>query len=612
MTGTKGRISGANLGRVDGAFDHGVITSGMYSPSDNLKMAARKSNYYVNSISGRYTEYYDPTRSGNFYDAFFSSDGTKAVFLVDGYVQVCSLSEPYGQPSSPSSDYNLDTLYGSTGTWYTITFSNDGLYLFSSNSDDDYPQTFSLATAFDASSIHCIGKDVRMLPFISNDTGSTETGMTGHEFGNSGLKLYTVGTSLDRIAQYTLTTAYDVSTASYDGYKLINSINPLPSSVTWKPDGTKFFMTDYSNDEVHEISVSTNWDVTSTITLENSFDVSGQETSPRDVRFKPDGTMMFVVGITGDSVDAYTLSTAWDVSTASFQKTRSLSAQNSSPRGLDFSPDGTRMVVAGQTDDQILSYTLSTAWDIATETYNGDYHTSPYGVPSAFVQNGNEFNSKGISVFSPVSVRFINNGNGISVLDNHVSSSSYYAKVVNYTLGQAYNPLSITDGLLLDYRTQETSDSDIVYDIKFNADGTKVYVVNNYEHKIYQWTLVTPFTVSSNNYGMTYDGASVSFGASNMGGETALRAIAFNPEMDRLFVLGATMDKIFEYELGTPGDVTENLSVYKAVYSVKQRVDSENVNADEMLSPAFLEWTSSGFIAGGIYADKAYKINFVN
>lgn len=59
------------------------------------------------------------------------------------------------------------------------------------------------------------------------------------------------------------------------------------------------------------------------------------------------------------------------------------------------------MIVAGSTDDEILSYTLSTAWDIATETYDGVYDTSPYGVPSAYIASGGgEVNSKaGLSVF---------------------------------------------------------------------------------------------------------------------------------------------------------------------------------------------------------------------
>ena len=65
------------------------------------------------------------------------------------------------------------------------------------------------------------------------------------------------------------------------------------------------------------------------------------------------------------------------------------------------------MIVAGNTDDEILSLHIKHSMDIATETYDGVYDTSPYGVPSAYIASGGgEVNSKaGLSVFSPVSVR---------------------------------------------------------------------------------------------------------------------------------------------------------------------------------------------------------------
>jgi hypothetical protein len=46
--------------------------------------------------------------------------------------------------------------------------------------------------------------------------------------------------------------------------------------------------------------------------------VSAQETQPDDVAFNTDGTKMFIVGRNGDDVNEYTLSTGFDVSTASF------------------------------------------------------------------------------------------------------------------------------------------------------------------------------------------------------------------------------------------------------------------------------------------------------
>ena len=47
--------------------------------------------------------------------------------------------------------------------------------------------------------------------------------------------------------------------------------------------------------------------------------IYSQETYPRDVTFNNDGTKMFVIGATDDAIDYYTLSTAYDTSTATHQ-----------------------------------------------------------------------------------------------------------------------------------------------------------------------------------------------------------------------------------------------------------------------------------------------------
>ena len=612
MVRSRGRISGSNLSRVDDPDAHTWISGGIYNPTDNLMLSGKKDGSYLSSLSARWESYIDPNTAGNCYGVTFSPDGMQCFVVAADYLETYSLSEPYGTPTYVSKvSLDSDTYFGSTATWYFGTFSSDGMYFYSSNSDDDYPQTFSLSSAYDISSSSLIGmgRDVKMLPFIANDTGSNELYMYGHEFGNGGLKMYTVGSGLDRIAQYTLSTAYDVTTASYDGYKHINSINSAPSSITWKPDGTTFYMTNFSGDDVHQISVATNWDVTSTTTLVNTFAVNTEELVPMDVRFKTDdGTKMFVIGTSGDGIDTYTLSTGWDISTASHTAFDSLSAQNTVPNGLDFSPDGTKMVVAGETDDELLYYTLSSAWTISSKTYVGLYDTSPYGVPSARQYSSTlYFQYSGFSIVGPRSVRYINDGDGVSLLDGLVSSSNYYTKVVNHTLGESYNALSIIDGLLLDYRTQEGSSNDIVYSMKFNNDGTKVYVVNLVDDKIYQWTLDIPYAFSSTNYGMTYDGRTAV-----LSGETILRNMSFNDTGDRLFIIGAANDAIFEYSVSIPFDVTSTLTELSR-YSVLNQVESENdVNATQETSPVGLFWTNSGLFFSGINKDEVQKINFVD
>jgi len=89
----------------------------------------------------------------------------------------------------------------------------------------------------------------------------------------------------------------------------------------------------------------------------NSFDVSGQDTVPKGVAFNTDGTRMFVVGVGSDSVHQYSLTTGFDVATASFSGTSfDVSGQTTGPTGVTFNPDGTRMFVIGLETDSVFAY----------------------------------------------------------------------------------------------------------------------------------------------------------------------------------------------------------------------------------------------------------------
>ena len=66
------------------------------------------------------------------------------------------------------------------------------------------------------------------------------------------------------------------------------------------------------------------------------FYCSAQETHQEDVAFNTDGTKMFIVGNAGDDVNEYTLSTGFDVSTASFVDSFSVSAQEIDPEDIAF------------------------------------------------------------------------------------------------------------------------------------------------------------------------------------------------------------------------------------------------------------------------------------
>ena len=182
-----------------------------------------------------------------------------------------------------------------------------------------------------------------------------------------------------------------------DGYDLANAEPPvygrfsvaaqeaIPTGIFFKPDGAKMYVTGQSGDDVNEYDLSTVWDITSASYLQN-FSVSAQEASPTDVFFKPDGTKMYVTGSSGGDVNEYDLSTAWDVTSASYLQNFSVAAQEAAPTGVFFKPDGTKMYVIGLTGDAVRQYSTGFAGD-ATFTYPASVKW-PAGTPPTAPADG--------------------------------------------------------------------------------------------------------------------------------------------------------------------------------------------------------------------------------
>ena len=84
---------------------------------------------------------------------------------------------------------------------------------------------------------------------------------------------------------------------------------------------------------------------------------------------------MFLTGYNGKDVNEYTLSTGFDVSTASFVDSFSVSSEESAPTGLAFNDDGTKMFVSGKTGDDVNEYTLSCAYKVTSSSTCDDPST---------------------------------------------------------------------------------------------------------------------------------------------------------------------------------------------------------------------------------------------
>ena len=209
----------------------------------------------------------------------------------------------------------------------------------------------------------------------SKNITDQDTFPQGVFFKTDGSKMYVIGTENDKIYQYSLSTPWDVSTATYDNkFYDISGQNTMPQDIFFKPDGTKMYMVGNIGHIIYQYSLSTPWDIETANYDDKSCDVTEQETSPQGVFFKSDGSKMYVAGIFNGAIYQYSLSTSWDVSTASYDsKFCSVISQDPSPTGVFFKSDGSKMYVVGFNNNRVYQYSLSSAWDISTATYNNKY-----------------------------------------------------------------------------------------------------------------------------------------------------------------------------------------------------------------------------------------------
>jgi len=206
---------------------------------------------------------------------------------------------------------------------------------------------------------------------VSFSVSGQESNATDVFFRPDGLKMYVIGTSSSNAHEYDLSTAWNVSSAEHSASLLISAPASVPTAMFFRADGLKMYVVGLSNDTVYQYTLSTPWSITTASYESISFSVTTEEQSPQSVFFKPNGLSMYVLGTAADAVQQYTLSNAWDVSSAAHLQSFSIFDQEEISRGLSFVGDGSRMFVVGSNSDNVNEYNLSTPWDISTAVYVG-------------------------------------------------------------------------------------------------------------------------------------------------------------------------------------------------------------------------------------------------
>ena len=456
------------------------------------------------------------TDKGN---VFFKPDGTK--FYIQSYASDtiteynCSTPWDISTGSASGNSYNYSP---PISTSYSFSISNDGKFLFIAALASTVYK-YSLTTPWDISTATAVS-NFSTLGQIAVNT------CAGFMLKDDGTKMYVgrVDNSgySDRVYQYSTgyaltTNTLDLSTGSVFEITPTSNIqvglsNPAASGTvsqgTLLLDGVA---------EGYDLSVAAYDSV--------SFSVNSQDINPLDIAFNTDGTKMYIMGSTSDSVFQYSLSTGFDLSTASYDSVSfNVSSQDTNPRKLSFNNDGTKLYIFGTITDTVYQYSLSTAFDLSTTSYDSvsfnaaSQATNPYGL--AFNSDGTKMYLGGGTVF------------------------------YQYSLSTAFD-LSTTsyDSVSFSVNSQDSDAPDLT----FNNDGTKMYVVGTSNDNVYQYSLSTAFDLST----ASYDSVSFSIGSQN----DAPTALAFSNDGTKMYIVGNINDTIYQYSTGSAYTVTYDSAI---------------------------------------------------
>ena len=218
-------------------------------------------------------------------------------------------------------------------------------------------------------------------------------------------------------------------------------------------------------------------------------------------------------------------STLWNVAGATYDSVSfSVAAQSTAPFSIFIKPDGTILFVLDQGTGIVYQYPLLTPWVISSADA-GSVVSFSTGHTGGTISS-TTFSSDGTKLYT---------------------SGSPPETVLQYTLSTPWDVTTAGSSITYDASAQVTNNFTI--SVEFNTTGTKMYLLVFNTKTIFQYTLSTPWDISS---GVTYDNIS----------KLLVGALANNPQSLTLkpdgtqILIAGFFNTITQLDLGTAFDIS--------------------------------------------------------
>jgi hypothetical protein len=408
-----------------------------------------------------------------------------------------------------------------------IAFTGDGVivYLF------DYNQRkilqYTLLTP----------QDISTAVYSREYSFNTQPSESGRSFAinPNGTTMYYVHAAKKTIDQYTLSTPADISTASYTG-KSFGFANQTAGAIgiTFSDDGSKMYLGSSvsGNQNFYQYTLSTPWEI-NTAQFTTSFNTLAQDSLPVDIEFNDTGTRMFILGQQGQNprVLQYTLSTPWNISTASYNKSFNISAQTGgSPFGITFAYSGSKLFAVAA--NSVFQYNVDTAeaisWNLDLFTYANMFDATPQVTQGALAA---------ISFDDTGSILYI-----LNITDNS------HGKILQYTLSTPWNVNSAT------YTGVSFINVTTRCGMFFKPGGNTMYTLDA-SGVVYEYDLFIPWNIGSVSYSSrSFNANVITVSRPNGVLQGYLQNITFSTGGTKMYITDQL--RIYQYDLSTAWDIT--------------------------------------------------------
>jgi|TARA_R110000796_G_scaffold50451_9_gene119318 DNA-binding beta-propeller fold protein YncE len=209
--------------------------------------------------------------------------------------------------------------------------------------------------------------------------GGVEGIAQGISIVDSGAEMYISGSAApDALYQYTLSTPWDITSATYTASVATPSSATNTTGIYMKEDGLKVYFCDSSANAIYMMTLSTAYDIT---TATQTDIISSQDSAVTGIFFRDNGLELYEVGY-ARRVYKRTLSTAWDITTAGTATSFWIGSWTNAPNGVSIKPDGTKLYFIEDQNNRIYELDFGTAWDISTLTFS-QYKSANDATPTA-------------------------------------------------------------------------------------------------------------------------------------------------------------------------------------------------------------------------------------